>query len=79
MCKIEGNALVKNPKAKIIKFYSAMCSECKEQTTELNKAMAELDAASRRVSKMRDYLEDAIDEATSAHEELKNIETEMRE
>ena len=46
---------------------------------ELNKAMAELDAASRRVSKMRDYLEDAIDEAAAAHEELKNIETEMRE
>ena len=39
MCKIEGNELVKTPKAKIIKFYSVMCSECKEQTAELNKAM----------------------------------------
>lgn len=39
VCKIEGNALVKNPKAKIIKFYSAMCSECQEMTQELNKAM----------------------------------------
>jgi thioredoxin 1 len=39
MCKIEGNELVKTPKAKILKFYSTMCSECKEQTVELNKAM----------------------------------------
>ena len=39
MCKVEGNELVKSPKAKIIKFYSVMCSECKEQTAELNKAM----------------------------------------
>ncbi len=39
MCKVEGNELVKTPKAKIIKFYSAMCSECKEQTAELDKAM----------------------------------------
>lgn len=46
---------------------------------ELNKAKAELDAAICRASKMRDYLEDAIDEAAAAHEELKNIETEMRE
>lgn len=39
MCKVEGNQLVKTPKAKIIKFYSEMCSECKEMTQELNKAM----------------------------------------
>ena len=39
MCKVEGNALVKTPNAKIIKFYSEMCSECKEMTKELNKAM----------------------------------------
>ena len=39
MCKVEGNTLVKTPKAKIIKFYSAMCSECKEMTKELDKAM----------------------------------------
>ncbi len=39
MCKVEGNDKVKNPKAKIIKFSSPMCSECKEAETELNKAM----------------------------------------
>ena len=39
VCKVEGNELVKAPKAKIVKFYSVMCSECKEMTEELNKAM----------------------------------------
>ena len=39
MCKVEGNDIIKNPKAKIIKFYSPMCSECQEMTVELNKAM----------------------------------------
>lgn len=39
VCKIAGNNQVKNPKAKIVKFYSPMCSECKEMTQELNKAM----------------------------------------
>lgn len=38
VCKIMGNE-TKNPKAKIVKFYSPMCSECKEMTQELNKAM----------------------------------------
>ncbi len=41
MCKVEGNATVKNPKAKIIKFSSPMCSECKDAQKELNKAMQE--------------------------------------
>ncbi len=39
MCKIEGNKEVKNPKAKIIKFSSPMCSECKEVAVEMDKAM----------------------------------------
>lgn len=39
MCKVEGNSLVKNPKAKIIKFSSPMCSECKEAQKELNEAL----------------------------------------
>lgn len=38
MCKIEGNEL-SNPKIKIIKFSSPMCSECKEATIEIDKAM----------------------------------------
>ena len=40
MCKVEGNTLVKTPKAKIIKFSSPMCSECQEMNVELKKAMA---------------------------------------
>ncbi|MBQ8848134.1 MAG: thioredoxin family protein [Candidatus Gastranaerophilales bacterium] len=39
MCQVQGNELVKNPKAKIIKFSSPMCSECKEANIELDKAM----------------------------------------
>lgn len=39
VCKVEGNATVKNPKAKIIKFYSPMCGECKIVSEELTKAM----------------------------------------
>lgn len=39
MCKVEGNGTVVNPKAKIMKFSSPMCSECKEATVELDKAM----------------------------------------
>lgn len=39
MCKVEGNAEVINPKAKIIKFSSPMCSECKEVALEMDKAM----------------------------------------
>ena len=39
VCKVVGNSEVKNPKAKIIKFSSPMCSECKEMTHELDKAM----------------------------------------
>lgn len=42
MCKLEGNVDVKNPKAKIIKFYSPMCSECKDTNIEMQKAMKEL-------------------------------------
>lgn len=38
MCKIEGN-INKDYKAKIIKFYSPMCSECKETNIEMQKAM----------------------------------------
>ena len=37
--RAQNAAMVKNPKAKIIKFSSPMCSECKEAETELNKAM----------------------------------------
>ena len=40
MCKVEGNANVKNPKAKIIKFSSPMCSECQEMEAELKKVMS---------------------------------------
>ncbi|MBR5304546.1 MAG: thioredoxin family protein [Candidatus Gastranaerophilales bacterium] len=39
VCAIVGNEEVKNPKAKIVKFSSPMCSECKEMTIELDKAM----------------------------------------
>ncbi len=39
MCKVEGNGTVTNPKAKIMKFSSPMCSECKEAQAELDKAM----------------------------------------
>ena len=38
VCKVEGNAEIKNPKAKIIKFSSPMCSECKEMEVELKAA-----------------------------------------
>lgn len=41
MCKVEGNSLVKNPKIKIIKFSSPMCSECKDAKIELDKALKE--------------------------------------
>ena len=40
VCKVEGNANVKNPKAKIIKFSSPMCSECQEMEAELKKVMS---------------------------------------
>lgn len=39
MCKVIGNELVKNPKAKIMKFSSPMCSECKDVAIEMDKAM----------------------------------------
>ncbi len=39
MCKVEGNTVVKNPKAKIIKFSSPMCSECKVASAEMDKAL----------------------------------------
>lgn len=39
VCSVEGNAEVKTPKAKIIKFSSPMCSECKEMAVEMDKAM----------------------------------------
>ena len=39
MCQVIGNAKVKNPKAKIMKFSSPMCSECKEIAKEMDKAM----------------------------------------
>lgn len=39
VCAVVGNETVKNPKAKIVKFSSPMCSECKEMTIELDKAM----------------------------------------
>ena len=39
MCKVVGNEKIKNPKAKIIKFSSPMCSECKEIAQEMDKAM----------------------------------------
>jgi len=39
MCKLIGTQEVKVPKAKIIKFSSPMCSECKEAQAELDKAM----------------------------------------
>jgi len=39
VCSVVGNDTVKNPKAKIVKFSSPMCSECKEMSIELNKAM----------------------------------------
>lgn len=39
MCKLVGTSEVKTPKAKIIKFTSPMCSECKEAQQELDKAM----------------------------------------
>ncbi len=39
MCKVEGNAAVKNPKLKVMKFTSPMCSECKEAQKELDTAL----------------------------------------
>ena len=39
VCRVMGSELIKNPKAKIIKFSSPMCSECKDMEVELNKAM----------------------------------------
>ena len=39
MCKVEGTSQVQNPKAKIMKFSSPMCSECKEIAKEMDKAM----------------------------------------
>ena len=39
VCTVVGNDEVKNPKAKIVKFSSPMCSECKEMAIELDKAM----------------------------------------
>ncbi|MBQ2984236.1 MAG: thioredoxin family protein [Candidatus Gastranaerophilales bacterium] len=39
MCKVEGTSQVQNPKAKIIKFSSPMCSECKEASIEMEKAL----------------------------------------
>lgn len=39
MCKVENNKEVVQSKAKIIKFASPMCSECKDAQKELDKAM----------------------------------------
>ena len=39
VCRVVGNEKIKNPKAKIVKFSSPMCSECKEMEIELTKAM----------------------------------------
>ena len=39
VCAVVGNAEVKNPKAKIVKFSSPMCSECMDMNKELDKAM----------------------------------------
>lgn len=39
LCKVEGNSAVMNPKVKIIKFSSPMCSECKEAAQEMDKAL----------------------------------------
>jgi len=39
MCRVVGNAQVANPKAKIMKFSSPMCSECKEIEHEMDIAM----------------------------------------
>ena len=39
ICAVVGNDTIKNPKAKIVKFSSPMCSECKEMNIELDKAM----------------------------------------
>jgi len=40
MCKVEGQKQsAKTPKAKVIKFSSPMCSECKEVAVEMDKAM----------------------------------------
>ena len=39
ICTVVGNNEIKNPKAKIVKFSSPMCSECKEMSIELDKAM----------------------------------------
>lgn len=39
VCSVVGNDTIKNPKAKIVKFSSPMCSECKEIAVELDKAM----------------------------------------
>lgn len=70
VCKVQGNGEVVNPKAKIMKFSSPMCSECKEATVELNKAMKdykdsviveEIDVVSN-VSKDNEYTKKAIKE-----------------
>lgn len=39
MCKVENNSADTFAKAKIIKFSSPMCSECKEATIEIDKAL----------------------------------------
>lgn len=70
LCKVQGNGAVQNPKAKIMKFSSPMCSECKEAAAELNKAMKnykdsviieEIDVVSN-VGKDVDYAKKAIKE-----------------
>ena len=38
LCKLEGNK-AEAPRAKLIKFTSPMCSECKEVAAEMQKAM----------------------------------------
>jgi len=68
VCKVEGNTSIHNPKAKIIKFYSPMCSECKDVSNELTKAMKnykdsviieEINVA-ENVNKSGDYTKAAI-------------------
>ena len=39
VCRVVGNEKIKNPKAKIVKFSSPMCSDCKEMEIELTKAI----------------------------------------
>ena len=39
LCKVEGAKKNETPRAKLLKFTSPMCSECKEVSEEMQKAM----------------------------------------